>query len=426
MRAGPVPEIPLPPEEHQQIQPPKRHGSPATEASRQVEGPRPDGGQVPRALFQKPPSVPKVAPPPPDVTPPPPPRALVHRLPVGAVDRPRFGAPIGPRRQGSHTMASQRYKASGSVGEVRAWMARTAGVEVVPVYVADHTLDAEEEHKPVVVILFAGSLGESGETLLGEMMTKRGARVIAIDVLIGGRIHDLLDVTPNAIGWHIRRAAMRGEIHSMHAAIPCETFSVARDDCDMVRSHAEPMGLPGLPPQRAAEVWKSNCLLHFTLDVARDVVASGGEVTIENPSPRSDVLLPHVYWKEKAHHASLFRTQPMLSFRNDTGAVEVTTPLCASGLDMQKYVTVLATRGVAVGLAPLHGIVCTHKGHAEKAYGSTAQGLPAAKLSGRYPYVFCVVLACAHLELGGAPSRGHVRSVTSGGPGSGWVNGEPP
>jgi hypothetical protein len=78
----------------------------------------------------------------------------------------------------------------------------------------------------------------------------------------------------------------------------------------------------------------------------------------------------------------------------------VTTPLCASGLDMQKYITVLATRGVAVGLAPLHGIVCTHKGHAEKAYGTTtAVGLPAARLSGRYPYVFCVVLSCAHLEL---------------------------
>ena len=183
---------------------------------------------------------------------------------------------MGPRRLGSRTMASQRYELSGSVGAVQAWVARTAGVGVVPVYVADHMLDAGDEQKPLVVILFAGSLGESGETLLGEMMTKRGARVIAVDVLIGGRMHDLLDATPNAIGWHIRRAALKGVIHSMHAAIPCETFSVARDDCDMVRSHEEPMGLPGLPPRRAAEVWKSNCLLHFTLDVARDVVASGG------------------------------------------------------------------------------------------------------------------------------------------------------
>ena len=185
----------------------------------------------------------------------------------------------------------------------------------------------------------------------------------------------------------------------MHSAIPCETFSIARDDCDMVRSDAEPMGMSGLSTHRATDLFRSNCLLHFTLDVAVDVVAGGGEVTIENPAPRSDVRLKHVYWKAKAHHANLFRTQPMLEYAANSGSVEITTPLCASGLDMQKYITVLATRRAAVGLAPLDGLVCNHSSHAEKAYGTTTAGLPAARLSGRYPYVFCVVLACAHLSL---------------------------
>ena len=90
----------------------------------------------------------------------------------------------------------------------------------------------------VALILFAGPLEDDGETLLGSAFTKRGARVIAIDILIGGRLHDLLDTTPGAIGWHIRQAAAKGEIDSMHSAIPCETFSIARDDCDMVRSDA--------------------------------------------------------------------------------------------------------------------------------------------------------------------------------------------
>ena len=120
--------------------------------------------------------------------------------------------------------------------------------------------------RPVVVILFAGPLGESGETLLGGAFTKRGARVVAIDVLIGGRLHDLLDTTPSGIGWHVRRAAARGEIDSLHSAIPCETFSVALDDCDMVRSDAAPMGMSGLSMHRATDLFKSNCLLHFTLD----------------------------------------------------------------------------------------------------------------------------------------------------------------
>ena len=161
----------------------------------------------------------------------------------------------------------------------------------------------------------------------------------------------------------------------------------------------KPMVMSGLSTHRATDLFKSNCLLHFTLDVAVDVVAGGGEVTIENPAPRSDVRLKHVYWKAKAHHANLFRTQPMLEYASNSGSVEITTPLCASGLDMQKYITVLATRKAAVGLAPLDGLVCNHSSHAEKAYGTTTAGLPAARLSGKYPYVFCVVLACAHLSL---------------------------
>ena len=210
--------------------------------------------------------------------------------------------------------------------------------------------------------------------------------MLEVDILIGGRFHDLVDVTPDAIGWHLRRAAQRGEIHSLHSAVPCETFSVALDDVDMVRSAGQySWGKPRLTAAQAAKVFSSNALVCFTLDLGRDVHGAGGEVTVENPSPRMDPALPHVVWPAKAHHASLFRTVPVLAYKKATGSVEITTPLCACGLDMQKYVTILATPGAAAVLAPLHGIVCTHGEHAERAYGVTSDGRRGGLASARYP-----------------------------------------
>lgn len=174
---------------------------------------------------------------------------------------------------------------------------------------------------------------------------------------------------------------------------------MALDDVDMVRSAAQPMGMDRLPIAKAARLFTSNALVHFTIDLATDVVRAGGEVTIENPSPRMDPQLPHVYWEEKAHHANLFRTKPMLDYAAATGSKEITVPLCSCGLDMQKYVTVLATKKAAKVLEPLDGLVCTHKTHDEKAYGITSQGVRGGLRSAAYPLVFSVVLACSHLQL---------------------------
>ena len=159
------------------------------------------------------------------------------------------------------------------------------------------------------------------------------------------------------------------------------------------------MGLDRLSLANATKLFLSNALVYYTVDLATDVHAAGGEVTVENPSPRMDLSLPHVFWKEKSHHANLFRTAPVLAYAKATGSVEITTPLCACGLPMQKYITVLATKRAARVLRPLHGLRCMHKGHEEHAYGLTAKGERAALQSASYPLIFAVVLACAHLGL---------------------------
>ena len=220
---------------------------------------------------------------------------------------------------------------------VVAWLAATAAAPVdLPVADSDST-------RPVTVLLFAGPPDSGGMAPLGRAIDKRGGRHVAIDVLIGGRAHDLQDATPGGVGWHLRQAAQKGHVHSMHAAIPCETFSVAVDDEDVCRSAEQPMGISGLPPHRAERVFKSNALVYFTLDLARDIIAAGGHVTIENPAPRNDVSLPQAYWAEKAHHASLFRTRPVLDYAAETLSVEIVTPLCAFGSPMQKYIMLLAS-----------------------------------------------------------------------------------
>ena len=258
-----------------------------------------------------------------------------------------------------------------------------------------------QDGQPVVVVLFAGTSPDGDAGLLAQALRKRGAWVLEVDILIGGRFHDLVDMTPDAIGWHLLRAANRSEIQALHAAVPCETFSIARDEEDMVRRGTTDacMGIPGLPASKADQVFKSNALILFTLDLAYEVAARGGEVTIENPVPRMDPSLPHVYWKEKSQHANLFRIPPVLEYKRVTNSVEITTPLCAHGADSQKYVMVLATRGAALSLAPVSGLVCEHSAHKEHAYGTRSDGRPGALMSGKYPYVFCVCLASALLKM---------------------------
>ena len=276
---------------------------------------------------------------------------------------------------------------------VLAWLAATWHPPHVQV-VGSAAQAVEGDSSHVAVVIFSGV-----DSPLPACLRARGARVVAIDIAVGGRLHDLTDATPDGIGWHLRKAAQRGEIQSLHAAVPCETFSVAVDDVDMVRSADQPMGLSRLSAVGAAKLFLSNVLVYFTVDLATDVWRSGGEATIENPAVRSDLALPHVYWPAKAHHASLFRTKPMLEYAALTGSSEITLPLCSCGLEMQKYVTVLATKGAARVLAPLNGLRCTHPRHAEHAYGLTPTGERGGLKSAKYPYLFCVVLACAHLRL---------------------------
>ena len=216
-----------------------------------------------------------------------------------------------PRRSDSRAHAQDRFGAAASVASVTAWLLTTT--ESADERGVIEAFAAAAHSGPSVLLLFSGPAGR--EDGLAAQLRAEGARVLEIDILIGDRMHDLTLCGSDTIGDHLLRAARGGEFTSMHAAVPCSTFSVVRSAADVLRSAKYPMGLPGLSFANASKVWLSNALVYYVIDVAQLIVDCGGEVSIENPAPRGDPSLPKAYWEAKASHASLFRTPPIRTLR---------------------------------------------------------------------------------------------------------------
>ena len=154
--------------------------------------------------------------------------------------------------------------------------------------------------------------------------------MVEVDVLIGGRFHDLTDTTHEGIGWYLLRAAVAGAVDAVHIALPCEQYSPAPDAEHRVRDAGNLNGLPRLAPRDANRVMLHNGLRRIAADFAWAVYRGGGEVIFENPADRGDKTQQHVYWEAKAGHASIFNTDELLRFAATSGATRVTAPFCYS------------------------------------------------------------------------------------------------
>ena len=119
--------------------------------------------------------------------------------------------------------------------------------------------------------------------------------------------------------------------------------------------------------------------------------------------------MPHVYWQAKAARSNLFRFQPMIVYAADTGSTTVTFPMCAFGMAMQKYTTLLCTPALAECMAGLDGRECVHESHDEVAYGPDG----AAKRSGEYPPRFCSLLAAVLTDPSATPQALAIEMVAA-------------
>ena len=157
-----------------------------------------------------------------------------------------------PRRPGSRTTASERFAL---LRRVEAWLG--SDDEGVPALVpcvdappwlsearrVTTALAPGPEGQRFVIVLFAGPPNRP-EGLAAELR-RLGAHVIEVDVLIGGRLHDLTDTTPEGIGWYLLlRAAAGGAVDAVHIALPCEQYSPAPDAEHRVRDADHLDGLP--------------------------------------------------------------------------------------------------------------------------------------------------------------------------------------
>ena len=254
-----------------------------------------------------------------------------------------------------------------------------------------------------MLVLFSGPQDRVGS--LPMALCDLGATPVCIDVCVGGRLHDLLDASPSSIGALVLDSARRGHFVAVHSGVPCHTWSVARSESALLRSwSADPlldhsMGLPDLSPRDATAVGTSNALLVYTLAVADAVIATGGQVTIENPAFRGDPSQPHVYWPEKAHHASIFRTRIVMDFARASSCTLVTFPQCACGHPFQKYTSVLCSPGALPVFRPIDGARCTHTSHERVAYGIDEHGRSESRESGAYGEVLSVLFASALLGV---------------------------
>ena len=311
---------------------------------------------------------------------------------------------------------------SACLASVGAWLIATAAVAgVVDAAAGDvEALAAlvRDGVTPIVaLVLFAGAPRDGD---LPGALRARGAHVLAIDVLIGGRLHDVHNQTEGGVAMHLLRAAERGHIASVHSALPCETHSVGLGRGDIKRTRAHPLGIPGLPASMQLQCDLVNALLGFVLDISAAVVRLGGQASIEHPADRGNPAEPKSYWADKADSASIFQPdfRPVQEYAALVGATLITTPLCAFGLPMQKYIMVLASGGMMPVLREAGAMVCTCARHEEVAYGPDGGGLR----SSQYPPAFCDLLARAllHAHVGStedavAPVRAQVAATTAPG-----------
>ena len=263
------------------------------------------------------------------------------------------------------------------------------------------------------IVLCAGPQHDGS---IAEHLRSMGILVLEVDVLIGGRLHDLTDHSAHGIVLPLLRSAAHGDWIASHSSPPCATWSVARADGYQMRTIYHPWGVPGLPADMAEQCRVANALLTLVFDFSRLVVESGGQATIEQPSDRCNPDEPRTYWPEKARqgHANVFmRPEASVFMRSEgdfaldmvreyataVGATLITTPLCAFGAPWQKYVSVLASPGAAAVLAPAHEFTCAHGWHEAHAHGFIQ-----AALSGQYPSAFCFLLACAMICAQHAPA----------------------
>ena len=158
--------------------------------------------------------------------PPPPRRRVPHAL---APAQPPTTT-VAPRSVGSRAGAEQRFA---GMATVSVWLSATSGGTPDDLLNGEYIQAASAEGAKWALLLFE----RERPVGLVTAMRARGVFPIPVDIAVGGRLADLTDASPGAIGFYLLDMARRGYFLALHVAMPCTTFTVALEDADMLRSH---------------------------------------------------------------------------------------------------------------------------------------------------------------------------------------------
>ena len=258
---------------------------------------------------------------------------------------------------------------------------------------ADGHVGRVEDGSPCVLHAFSGKADR--EDGLARCLQQRGVRCQEIDTVIHAKRHDLLcDAVYNRVLAHARG----GHFTAAVLGVPCSTFSAARIGGDGVTAPApvrgrqphERCGLSGLTPMQQNEVDNANKLVARSVELARAIVAAGGEVLFENPCDRGstddeDSTVRDRYRAQWSSHAPLWLHPAMVRMRHELGLRAVTFPQCALGGLFQKWTTLWYSRGLDATLRGLRACDCRHTTHAEVARGRGMHGRWHSAEAAAYP-----------------------------------------
>ena len=250
-----------------------------------------------------------------------------------------------------------------------------------------------ENGTPCVLHAFSGKAHR--EDGLAQCLQQRDVRCQEVDTVIHAKRHDLLC---DAVFARVLAHAREGHYAAAVLGVPCSTFSAARIGGDGVTAPApvrgrqshELCGLPGLTRLQQTEVDNANKLVERSVELARAVVASGGQVLFENPCDRGstddeDSTVRDRYRAQWSAHAPLWLHPAMVRMRLDLGLHAVTFPQCALGGAFQKWTTLWYSHGLHGTLGGLQACACCHTTHSEVAHGRGMRGRWHSAEAAAYP-----------------------------------------
>ena len=238
------------------------------------------------------------------------------------------------------------------------------------------------------LVLFSGPC--SAPTHLAGELCQKGFDVQAVDLLLGGDKHNLLD--PEVADAYLSQIE-QGLFRLVALGTPCSSYSILREP--QLRSRSDPTGLLTAPADQLQELQMHNGLALFTANAILAAVKSDTPWFLENPADvghHGNVS----FWAEKANYSSIFEQPEIKAAIQSTESLPRTFAMCAFGAKARKFTTIVFGGHELCELSwPLEFRGCPHglQGHEERLNDHNEDGIALAKLASAYPAQLCEELA---------------------------------